>query len=133
MFLLSTDNVFNMSNEAYSGMWIYECKGPVICNNKFTGTGSLGIDVSPSGQADCYADYGKIAGNNFANTTFSVASVRLGEWSKNWTVIGRGLDNETIIDLGVDNVIKGMHEIIAAKSFTIPPVRHPALFERLNQ
>ncbi len=133
MLLLANNNQINMSNEAYAGMYIYECKGPVFLNNNFTGTGSLGIEVAPSGTADCYAENGFILGNNFSNSNFSIASIRLTEWTKNWTVIGRGNSNETIINLGTDNVIKEMHSRMNDKTFDIPHRRHPAFNKRLDE
>jgi len=133
MFLSANNNKFNMSDDAYSGIWIYECKGPVISNNRFMGTGSLGIEVAPSGTADCYAEKGFIFGNDFSKSTFSIASIRLAEWTKNWTVIGGGNSNETIINLGIDNVIKEMHRRMNDKTFDNAHRQHPSFHNRFDE
>ena len=120
------DNQFNMSNDQSTGWDVWSCiamfevKGPVFRDNKFTGTGEYGIWVSPPVETTTYAENGLILLNNFSNTTFVQATILLDVWTKNWNVIGRGLSNETIINLGTNNVIKEINKKVHTKPIDIP-------------
>jgi hypothetical protein len=120
------DNQFNMSNDQATGtdvgtgIGMYEVKGLLLRDNKFTGTGEYGIWVSPLVEVATYAENGLILLNNFSNTTFVQATILLDVLTKNWNVIGKGLSNETIINLGTNNVIKEIKKKIQDKPFIIP-------------
>jgi hypothetical protein len=106
-------NQFNMSNDlltgttAWSGIIVNQVKSPVFRNNIFSGIGDNGMVVAPTGDAVVSAEDGLIIGNNFSNTTFTMAAIMLSEWTKNWTVAGVGKKN-IVIDKGINNIITGM-------------------------
>ena len=77
-----------------------------IWNNKFSGTGSMGVLVEGDEASSTYAENVKIMGNNFMNAAYADATVSLGTYSKNCMVVGVATDN--IVDLGVNNKIIGV-------------------------
>jgi hypothetical protein len=59
---------------------------------------------------------GLLLGNNFSNTAFSVASVFLEPYTRNWTIVGGNL-GESIIDLGENNIITGFNMLDSEDPF----------------
>ena len=71
------------------------------------------------------ADDGLILGNNFSNTTFTMAAILLSEWTKNWTVVGIG-KKSIVINGGINNIITGMN----VKTSLVPADQN--IFDRLG-
>lgn len=90
----------------------------VVCNNKFTGSGSSGVLVNGSTIDNIYAfeflpevfaENALIQGNNFSGLQYTEAAVVLGERSMNCRVIGTG--KEKVVNNGTDNKITGMKPV----------------------
>ncbi len=117
MIVQVKNNMFNLSNETFSAISSCNMKGMVIRNNKFEGNGQYGVRiigpiVASSGQSPLPPnENGLMLGNNYSNSTFSVASVLLDERTNNWTIVGGNL-GESLIDMtnGAGNhLITGMN------------------------
>ena len=105
------NNLFNMSNDAHSGIECYRTSGTIIRNNIFTGSGYRGIWMCTGTIANDkghFCENGLMLGNNFSKTLFSIAAVQLNSRSRNWTIVGGSL-RESIIDNGFNNIITGMN------------------------
>jgi hypothetical protein len=77
-----------------------------ILNNKFSGTGSVGVSVDGDEASGTYAENISIISNNFFNATYTDANVYLGILSRNCKVVGVNADK--VIDNGVKNSIIGV-------------------------
>lgn len=110
MLVQVKNNLFNMSNGAYSGIECVCMSGSVIRNNRFTGSGSYGVWIYTDGFINevNFNENGLMLGNNFSNTTYSIATVLLNERSRNWKIVGANL-GENIIDNGENNIIISMN------------------------
>lgn len=100
------NNRFNMSNYAFTGMGCINMSGMVIRNNRFSGTGSWGVRIFR--QATVYNENGLMLGNNFSNTSYSNATVLLDVGTRNWTIVGGNLGENTVNN-GVNNLITGFN------------------------
>ena len=80
--------------------------GMVIRNNSFSGTGSWGVRIFR--QAPVYSENGLLLGNNFSNTSYSNATVLLDVGTRNWTIVGGNLGENTI-NRGENNLITGFN------------------------
>jgi hypothetical protein len=98
------NNTFNLSDgsSAISGVNIV---GSFISNNKFNGTGNVGILLDGEAATNTFAENDRIFGNNFSAANYTEANVILGEFTKNCKVIGGGNNNGSVIDLGVNNFV----------------------------
>jgi hypothetical protein len=76
-----------------------------IINNKFSGTGFIGVNVDGDEPSCTWADNISIITNNFFKATYTDANVLLGSFTKNCRVIGFKTDK--IVDNGVSNTIIG--------------------------
>jgi hypothetical protein len=106
MLISMKNNRINMSDGADCGIYMLELQNAIFRNNKFTGTGNDGM-YAICKWSDIISKNGFILGNNFSHTTFSDAAIYLDYTTKNWTVIGNA--NATLINLGVDNIIKNVN------------------------
>jgi hypothetical protein len=97
------NNRINMSDEATAGILMLEVQNSESLNNKFSGTGYYGMYAYAYWEG-IITKNGLILGNDFSHATFSEAAIYLDYTTKNWKVIGNA--NATVIDLGVDNIIK---------------------------
>jgi hypothetical protein len=97
------NNLLNMSDEANVGIYMLELQNALFLNNKFTGTGTDGM-YAYAYWPDIISKNGLILGNDFSHATFSDAAIYLDYTTEKWKVIGNA--NATVIDLGVDNIIK---------------------------
>ena len=120
-FLLR-NNQFNMT-DAYNAIISYRTQGMVIRNNKFSGDGNVGINLSS------YNVDGLVLGNDISTAEFLNCAIYLGTSTKNWTIVG-GNTKDLVIDLGIDNIITGVN--VSASdiplgqriSETLPPMNH---------
>jgi hypothetical protein len=113
------DNVINMTgNPSIIGIKLNQVAGAVVRNNRFTGSGAMGVNVTSlySHIPPHYSENALLLGNNFSNAAFSMASIFLGTWSKNCTVIGGG-NNEYVVNNVFNNVITGLN----IKDYPDPP------------
>jgi hypothetical protein len=116
------NNEFNMSNDpltstdVFSGIAMYEVKGSVLRNNKFTGTSEFGIFAAPQDNPfEVWAEDGLILGNNFSTANCTISAILFSELTKNWTVVGVG-KKSSVINAGTNNIITGMN----VKTSTVP-------------
>jgi hypothetical protein len=77
-----------------------------IWNNRFSGTGAMGVSVDGDAASSTYADNINLMGNSFFGANYTDASVYLGPYSRNCKVVGVKADN--VIDNGVNNSIIGV-------------------------
>jgi hypothetical protein len=103
MFVTMENNRINMSDEANGGIFMLELQNAIFRNNIFTGAGSDGM-YALCKWPDIISKNGLILRNNFTKATFTDAAIYLDYTTQNWSVIGN--PNATVINLGVDNVIK---------------------------
>jgi hypothetical protein len=101
------NNKFNMNNDESAGAFSIGIdapfvKGPLICNNQFTGTCDIGIRAATG--IDKYVENGLVLWNDFSKTNSTTASIFLDEMTKNWKVIGNV--NASVVNLGTGNVIQ---------------------------
>jgi len=104
MIVSVKNNRFNADEETQRVLVSMNTDGMMIRNNRFTGGGALGVLIRQ--QEDAYNENGLMLGNNFSNTSYSLATIHLTTLTRNWTIIGAN-QGETIIDEGTDNIIKG--------------------------
>jgi hypothetical protein len=112
-------NEINMTgNPAIIGIKLNQVAGAVVRNNRFTGSGAMGVNVTSlySHYPYHYSENALLMGNNFSTATFSIASLFLGNWSKDCTVVGGG-NNEYVVNNGINNVITGVN----IKDYPDPP------------
>jgi hypothetical protein len=111
------NNLINLPDGASMGVNIFNLKDAVIRNNRFNGSSQFGVRVRtrPS-NGTIYNENGLLLGNNFSNTAFSVASVFLEPYTRNWTIVGGNL-GESIIDLGENNIITGFNMLDSEDPF----------------
>jgi hypothetical protein len=97
------DNIFNTKagGIAISSSNNLDAK---IWNNKFRGTGSIGVMIDGDEASGIYCKNNKVIGNNFFDG-FTDASVYLGPFSMNCKVVG--VPSDQVIDLGQNNTIIG--------------------------
>jgi hypothetical protein len=76
-----------------------------IWNNKFSGTGVMGVSIDGDAATSTYAENISLLGNLFFAATYTDASVYLGPYSKNCKVVGVSADN--VVDNGVNNTVLG--------------------------
>lgn len=105
MAIMVKNNKVYMTDEAYVGFSMPELAGPVIENNKFSGTGFVGM-ASGSTTPGNFTENGLYIGNSFSDASFSFTALLLGVWSRDFTVIG-GNNKDNVTDLGINNVITG--------------------------
>jgi hypothetical protein len=115
--VLVKNNRFNLC-EGSTGISCINSRGAQVRNNYFKGNAVIGVRVDGG---DVYslltgeyfgigdAKNNLILGNSFSALSASEADIYLGERSSQCTVAGNG--NETVIDLGTDNIIVGMKEV----------------------
>jgi hypothetical protein len=98
------DNVFKTGDE---GMAIQSLnsKDATIWNNRFFGTGSIGVMIDGDAATGTYAENARLFYNNFVNSKYSDATVYLGEFSSNCKVTG--VKTDQVVDEGVNNLIIG--------------------------
>jgi hypothetical protein len=77
-----------------------------IWNNRFSGTGSVGIMLDGTEATNRWAENNKIMGNNFLNATYTGGNVYLGPFTKNCMVVGVSTDK--VVDFGVNNSVIGV-------------------------
>jgi hypothetical protein len=100
------DNLFNMSNNATTGIGCFNMMGMMIMHNSFTGTGQYGVRImGPSPYP--YNENGMMIGNYFSNTAFTAATVLLDVRTRNWKIIGGDLEGN-VTDYGENNTIINM-------------------------
>ncbi len=100
LLLMVKNNLFDMQNTSFTGIWNYLSQDAVIRNNKFTGQ-ATGASLYAFFTFNCL-----MLGNNFSNmfnTEFDI--VMLGS---NNTVIGGNHKDTKVLDLGEYNVITGV-------------------------
>lgn len=105
------NNQFNMSDGYEWSIISQRNKGMIIRNNKFSGYGDMAIFCdSPDDNTYgfIYNEEGLILGNNFSTAELGTCTVLLNPHTKNWTLVGGNL-GESVIDLGVDNIITGFN------------------------
>jgi hypothetical protein len=103
------NNLINLMSGSSMGVNIFNLKDAVIRNNRFNGSSQYGVRVRtrpPDGII--YNENGLLLGNNFSNTAFSVASVFLEPYTRNWTIVGGDL-GESITNFGQNNLITGFN------------------------
>lgn len=97
MLVQVKNNTFYLSNNGLTGIGCFNMHGMVIRNNKFEGNGQYGVRImGPTPYP--FNENGLMLGNNFSNSTFSVASVLLDNRTNNWTIVGGDL-GETVVDM----------------------------------
>jgi hypothetical protein len=107
MLVQVKNNAFNLSNNGYTGIGCFNMYGMVIRNNKFTGSAQYGVRImGPTPYP--FNENGLMLGNNFCNSSFSVASVLLDKRTNNWTIVGGNIGDK-VIDNGSDNIITGVN------------------------
>ena len=79
--------------------------GSKIWNNKFIGTGAMGVMIDGDADSKTFTEQIKLFGNNFFSATYTNANVYLGPFSRNCTVIGVSTDK--VDNEGVNNSIIG--------------------------
>jgi len=77
-----------------------------IWNNRFSGNGTVGVMLDGDEATGTYAENNKVMGNNFMKATYTDATVSLGAFTKNCTVVG--VPTDLVVDLGVNNKIIGV-------------------------
>jgi hypothetical protein len=77
-----------------------------IWNNKFTGTGAVGVMLDGTEATNTWAENNKLMGNNFTGATYTDAAVLLGAYTKNCTVVG--VPSDLVVNLGVNNKVIGV-------------------------
>ena len=97
------NNRIDMSNNSNTGIFMLELQNAIFRNNVLTGIGNYGM-YAISYWPDIISKNGLILGNNFTKTTFADAAIYLDYTTQNWSVIGN--PNATVINLGVNNIIK---------------------------
>ncbi len=107
MAVMVKSNKVYMTDEAYVGFSMPELSGVIIRNNKFSGTGNIGM-ASGSCTAGNFTENGLYLGNSFSNAQFSWTALLLGVWSRNFTVVG-GNNKDNVTDLGINNLITGVN------------------------
>ena len=107
MFMQVKNNQFNLLAEGSMGAEMIEGVNAVIINNKFNGTGAFGFYADALNAAGVWSENCLFLVNNFSTSTFSDFAIKLGSFTKNFKVIGNGMD-ALIIDEGVNNIIKDM-------------------------
>jgi hypothetical protein len=80
-------------------------KDAIILNNKFLGTGTLGVMIDGDATTGTYAENARLLNNNFKNSRYTEASVYLGTFSRNCIVTG--VKTDRVVDEGVNNSIIG--------------------------
>jgi hypothetical protein len=63
-----------------------------IWNNKFLGTGTVGVMIDGDAATNTFAENIKLIGNNFFKANYTDASVYLGPYSTNCKVVGLNTD-----------------------------------------
>ncbi len=76
-----------------------------IWNNKFRGSGSIGVMIDGDETSGIFCENNKVIGNNFFDG-FTDASVYLGPFSMNCKVVG--VPSDKVVDLGQNNSIIGV-------------------------
>ncbi len=63
-----------------------------ILNNKFTGSGSVGVWIDGDETTDTWAEKNSLIGNNYFGATYTDASVYLGPYSRKCKVVGVAIE-----------------------------------------
>ena len=108
MLIQTKNNLYNMSNNAFTGIGCVFMSGAVIRNNSFKGSGSYGVRILGAPYAYGENENGLMLGNNFSNSSYSVATVYLNAQARDWTIVGGNL-GEDVIDQGTNNIITGFN------------------------
>ncbi len=116
MLMWVRNNTFNSLQEWTWGIEMIETPDAVVSENKFTGSGDIGIYNDALNGMGIYSENCLFRGNNFSTATFAYASpyvetskaIWLGSLTKNFTIIGNS-NGDIIHDNGVNNVITGMN------------------------
>ena len=87
---------------AIQGFNIFETK---IWNNKFLGSGAVGVMINGDETTGTFAENNQIIGNNYFGAKYTDASVYLGPYTKNCKVVG--VSSDKVVDLGVNNSVIG--------------------------
>jgi hypothetical protein len=98
-------NVFDSQEGATSILGLNNVDAK-IWNNRFTGTGTVGIMLDGNADTDTWAENNKIMTNNFLKATYTDAAVYLGPNTMNNKVVGVATDK--VIDEGVNNIVIGV-------------------------
>ncbi|HBE39661.1 MAG TPA: hypothetical protein DDW27_00335 [Bacteroidales bacterium] len=109
--VLIKNNLFKFTEEGFRGILLASTRDAVIRNNKFTGDGYEGILSTYGIINNVLLDNGNglVLGNNFSGSKFSLASIRLLPNTNNWSIVGGGSSNETILNFGTNNLITGVN------------------------
>ena len=103
------NNRINFMAGSSMGLNIFNLKDAVIRNNRFNGSSQFGVRVrTRPTDGTIYNENGLLLGNNFSKTAFSVASVFLEPYTRDWTIVGGDL-GESITNLGQNNIITGFN------------------------
>ena len=102
------NNQFDMTDGYPWCIYVVRTKGMVIRNNRCSGYGDVALYIVTS-------ENGLILGNSFSTAEFTTAPLFLASTTKDWTVVG-GSSTDQVIDLGINNVIKGF----SAKDSEVP-------------
>ena len=94
--------------------------GSRIIDNRFTGTGSVGILLDGDAASDTYATAVKVLGNDFSGAELADATVLLTEMTTACQV--SGAKSEYVVDNGVDNKVTGAK--VKQKALKINPALH---------
>jgi hypothetical protein len=97
-------NVFESEQGGISVMSVNN-KDAKIRNNKFLGTGAVGVMINGEEATGTYAENNQVIGNNLFKATYTDATVYLGQFSKNCKVVG--VKTDQVVDLGVNNSVVG--------------------------
>jgi hypothetical protein len=103
------NNTINNSPGSFASIGNINLAGVVIRNNKFTGSSQYGVRAFTSpANGTIYNENGLMLGNNFSNATYSIATVLLETYTRNWTIVG-GNVGEGVLNKGENNFITGMN------------------------
>lgn len=111
------NNLFNLT-EGSTGVTCANSADAVVRNNRFTGTGAMGVYIDGAEVYDAWTGENLgtgdarnvlVLGNNFAGLDPTTADIYLGERSSYCTVVGDSQD--MVVDLGDFNKITGMKQM----------------------
>ena len=109
---LIKNNLLSFAEDGYIGVQLIGTKDVVVRNNRFIGEANIGIVGRQASWQDgrmVKSENGLILGNNFSGATFAMTSIFLLNETYNWSVVGGGSSNETIINQGTNNLITGVN------------------------
>jgi hypothetical protein len=116
----------NVFNNGDGGMAILSLntKNAKIWNNKFLGSGNMGVELNGDEATGIYSEGNQITGNNFFGAAYTDATVHLGPFTRNNKVVG--VSSDKVVDEGTNNLIIGTK----AKKHGVPP--HSSHFNKFK-